>query len=71
MSHGDTLAGFLLSYKLPSFSGLIFVSRKNISPKGTHPQQYKKNKFRTESVYFDFSEPVHSEQRYMKLLLSN
>lgn len=54
MPHGDTLATFLLSYKLPSFSGLIFVSRKNISPnfspKGTHTQQYKKNKFHTESV---------------------
>lgn len=45
MSRGDTLATFLLPYKLPSFSGLIFVSRKNISPKGIHPQQYKKNKF--------------------------
>lgn len=50
MSRGDTLATFLLPYKLPSFSGLIFVSRKNISPKGIHPQQYKKNKLHTESV---------------------
>lgn len=50
MSRGDTLATFLLPYKLSSFSGLIFVSRKNISSKGIHPQQHKKNKFKTESV---------------------